>query len=345
MSILITGGLGFIGSHMTAFLLENNFECVVIDNLSNAHINTINQIHKCVPNKSNLLHFHNIDITDYEGVEYVMKKYNIIACIHFAGLKAVGESVDHPLLYYANNITGSLVLLNLLKKYNCKNVIFSSSSTVYGDAKRDNANIIETDNLQPLNPYGKTKMYVENMFLDVSESEKDNWNIDILRYFNPVGAHPSGLLDENPKGEPKNLFPYIIQVIEGKQQKLRIFGDTYLTRDGTGERDYIHVMDLVDAHYASLKDILNRYSKKKPGMYRVFNVGTGKGTTVMEVLKLFEKNIRRDIPMSICSIRSGDIARSVCNVDKIKTELKWEPKYTLNDAIKHTLDSKNRYFK
>lgn len=262
MSILITGGLGFIGSHMTAYLLGKDYECIVIDNLSNAHINTINQIHKCVPNKSNLLHFHNIDITDYEGVEFVMKKYNIIACIHFAGLKAVGESVEHPLLYYANNITGSLVLMNLLKKYNCKNVIFSSSSTVYGDAKRDNANILETDYLQPVNPYGKTKLYVENMFLDVSESEKNEWNVDILRYFNPVGAHPSGLLSENPVGEPKNLFPYISQVIEGKQQKLRIFGDTYLTRDGTGERDYIHVMDLVDAHYASLKDILHRTKEK-----------------------------------------------------------------------------------
>jgi UDP-glucose-4-epimerase GalE len=340
MAILITGGLGFIGSHMTAFLLEKDFECVVIDNLSNAHISTINQINQCVPNKNNLFHFHNIDITDYEGVEYVLKKYNIIACIHFAGLKAVGESVQYPLLYYANNVTGSLVLLNLLKKYNCKNVIFSSSSTVYGDAKRDNANIVETDHLQPVNPYGKTKLYVENMFIDVSESEKDQWNVDILRYFNPVGSHPSGLLSENPVGEPKNLFPYISQVIEGKQKKLRIFGDTYLTRDGTGERDYIHVMDLVDAHYASLKDILRRVEEKEPGTYRVYNVGTGKGTTVLEVLHLFEKIIKKPIPMSICSIRPGDITRSVCNVDKIKTELKWEPKYSLEDAVNHLLRSK-----
>ena len=178
------------------------------------------------------------------------------------------------------------------------------------------------------------------MFIDVSESEKDQWNVDILRYFNPVGSHPSGLLSENPVGEPKNLFPYISQVIEGKQKKLRIFGDTYLTRDGTGERDYIHVMDLVDAHYASLKDILRRVEEKEPGTYRVYNVGTGKGTTVLEVLHLFEKIIKKPIPMSICSIRPGDITRSVCNVDKIKTELKWEPKYSLEDAVNHLLRSK-----
>jgi len=337
MSILITGGTGYIGSHMVVYLLERNFDCVIVDNLINSHKKVIEHIKNILPASSSSLHFHEVDISNEDEMEIIMQKYDFTSCIHFAGVKAVGESVDDPMKYYHNNVVGSYTLLKLLQKYKCRNIIFSSSCTVYGN--KDTDNIQETNSTIPVNPYGRSKLVVENMLQDINISEKGEWNIDILRYFNPIGSHQSGLLHENPIGIPNNLFPYILQVISGVKDKIRVFGDTYLTKDGTGVRDYIHIMDLVEGHYVCLQDMLNRDKLNAPKLCRTYNLGTGVGTSVLDVIKHFQTVSGMNIPYSICSTRSGDIAWSVCNPDKIKKELGWTTKYTIQDAIKSVLQS------
>ena len=332
-SILITGGSGYIGSHMVLYLLERDYHCVVVDNLSNSYENVIQKIVEHTK-KPHLLQFHQADITHFQTMDSIMSQYSFSACIHFAGVKVVGESVQNPLKYYHNNVTGSCVLIDLLRKHYCKNIIFSSSSTVYGDS--NSKDILEKSPLKPVNPYGRTKRIVEQMLEDVSLSEPNEWNIDILRYFNPV-SHKIDILKETPKGTPKNLFPFVMQVLEGKQDKVRIFGDTYLTKDGTGVRDYIHVMDLIEGHYTCLRNILLRVNTTQKTLCRTYNLGTGVGTSVLEVVKTFEKCAQKKIPYSICSIRSGDVACSVCNTDKIQEELGWTAKYTIEDAIQDML--------
>lgn len=331
MRVLITGGTGFIGSHMVMHLLQHGIECVVIDNLSNSYIETIDRIKNQVQIEHKL-HFHEVNITDMESLETIMRSYDKFdACIHFAGVKAVGESVQNPLKYYQNNVVGSYTLLKLLQKYNCRNLIFSSSSTVYG--QYSSLNILETEKTSPINPYGRSKLIVEDMLKDISISEPGKWNIDILRYFNPVG----GKLGEYPRGKPKNLFPYVLQVIKGCERKVRVFGDTYLTKDGTGVRDYIHVMDLVEAHFMCLKNIADRKKNNENTQCRTYNIGTEVGTSVLEVIKKFEEVAQQTIPYSLCSIRPGDVGASVCNTSKIQNEIGWVSKYTVADAIKDLL--------
>lgn len=333
-TILITGGTGYIGSHMVVKLLERNYHCVIVDNLSNSYENVLEKIKK-ITDKSHLLQFHKVDITDQEALDSIMRQYTFSACIHFAGVKAVGGSVQNPMKYYQNNVTGSYVLIDLLRKHNCKNIIFSSSSTVYGNT--NSGNILETDPLKPVNPYGRTKRIVEGMLEDINKSEPNKWNIDILRYFNPVGAHKSGLLKENPVGTPKNLFPFVAQVYKGEKKRVHIFGNTYLTKDGTGVRDYIHVMDLIEGHFVCLENMLKRRENKEPTLIRTYNLGTGIGTSVLEVINLFQMIGQKKIPHSFASIRSGDVACSVCNTDKIYYELGWLAKNSVNDAIRDLL--------
>lgn len=348
--ILVTGGTGFIGSHAVVCLLQNGFSCVVIDNLSNSDISVLDKIKSILPDDvSEYLFFHQVDITDKDELEKVIQQYSLDACIHFAGLKAVGESVKEPLKYYHNNVEGTLNLVNLLQKYECYNLIFSSSATVYGNHAKDPNRMVETDRLGAENPYGRTKWMIEHLLRDVFTSEPNKWRIDVLRYFNPIGAHESGLIGENPNGIPNNLFPYIMQVLEGKRDKLRIFGDTYLTEDGTGVRDYIHVMDLVEGHIASLRNILeedteeddddetrslNKKQERFDGHFREFNLGTGEGTSVLDMVRLVEEVSGKEIPYSICSVRDGDVACCVCNPDKAWEVLGWKTNRSVKDAIR-----------
>lgn len=339
-TILVTGGVGFIGSHTVVCLLQNNFKCVIVDNLSNSNIDVLRNIKEILPDElSQFMYFHKVDITDRYDLEEVMRIYTFDACIHFAGLKAVGESVSEPLKYYHNNMMGTYTLVKLLRKYGCYNIIFSSSATVYGENAKDPYHIVETDMLGATNPYGKTKLFIEHLLTDVYKSEPDKWKIDVLRYFNPIGAHESGMIGENPNGIPNNLFPYIMQVLEGKRDKLRVFGDTYLTDDGTGVRDYIHVMDLAEGHLASLRDILkpDPDGEKHEGHFREFNLGTGEGTSVLDMVRMVEEVSGREVPYSICSVRDGDVACCVCSADKAWDILGWKTTRTVKDAIRDGL--------
>lgn len=322
MSILLTGGAGYIGTHTCIELLKENYEVVVIDNLSNAKKEALNRVEKITGKK---VKFYQDTLLDKEALDRIFVENKIDSVIHFAGLKAVGESVQFPLAYYNNNIIGTVNLLEVMRKYNCKKIIFSSSATVYG---LNNAVDVKEDSpLGATNPYGRTKLFIEEILKDLYKSDS-SWDIIILRYFNPIGADSSGLIGENPNGIPNNLLPYITQVAIGKLECLKIFGNDYDTIDGTGVRDYIHVSDLGYGHLCALRKI-----DEKPGL-KIYNLGTGKGYSVFEIVKTFEKVNKVKIPYIITDRRPGDIAICYANIDKAKKELGFIASKTLEDMCK-----------
>ncbi len=316
MRILVTGGAGYIGSHTCVELLNAGYEVVVVDNLYNSSEKALERVEQITGKK---ITFYNADIRDKEAMNDIFAKESLQAVIHFAGLKAVGESVSKPTEYYDNNINGTLNLVNTMKKYGVKNIIFSSSATVYGDP----AFIPITEECPKgicTNPYGWTKWMLEQILTDVHTSDPE-WNVILLRYFNPIGAHKSGMIGEDPKGIPNNLLPYIAQVAIGKREFLGVFGNDYNTPDGTGVRDYIHVVDLADGHVKALKKL------NPNGGVHVYNLGTGNGYSVMEVLHAFEKACGHELPYKVMARRPGDIAMCYCDPTKAKEELGWEAQY------------------
>lgn len=323
MKILVTGGAGYIGSHTVIELQNNDHEVVVVDNLVNSSMLSLERVEsitkKAVP-------FYHADIRDREALEKIFAEHSFDCCIHFAGLKAVGESVQLPWEYYDNNIGGSLVLLDVMRKHNCKNMIFSSSATVYGNPAQIPITE-ECEKGQCTNPYGQTKSMLEQIMMDMQKADPE-WNIVLLRYFNPIGAHKSGLIGENPNGIPNNLMPYVTQVAVGKLKELGVFGDDYDTPDGTGVRDYIHVVDLAVGHVKALKAIEDRCGLE------IFNLGTGKGYSVLDVVKAFEDANGVKVPYVIKPRRAGDIA--VCYSDPTKAEkvLGWKAQYDIVDMCR-----------
>jgi UDP-glucose 4-epimerase len=316
MKILVTGGAGFIGSHTVVELVQAGHEPVILDNLYNASEKVLDRIAAITGVK---VPFYQVDIRDREGMNRVFDEEKPEAVIHFAGLKAVGESVRKPWEYYDNNITGTLTLVDVMRQHGCKNIIFSSSATVYGDP----AFIPITEECpkgQCTNPYGWTKSMLEQVLTDIQHADPE-WNVILLRYFNPIGAHESGTMGENPNGIPNNLMPYITQVAVGKLEKLHVFGNDYDTPDGTGVRDYIHVVDLAKGHVCALK-------KLTPGSgCNIYNLGTGVGYSVLDIVKNFEEATGRKIPYVIDPRRAGDIATCYCSAAKAKEELGWEAKF------------------
>lgn len=320
MRILVTGGAGYIGSHTCVELLNVGYEVVVVDNLYNSSRKCIDRI-KEITGKE--LTFYEADILDYDALDAIFQKEKIDCVIHFAGLKAVGESVAKPLEYYRNNINGTLVLCDVMRKYGCKNIIFSSSATVYGDP----AFIPITEECpkgSPTNPYGWTKHMIEQILTDLHTADPE-WNVILLRYFNPIGAHKSGLIGEDPKGIPNNLLPYVAQVAIGKLECLGVFGNDYDTPDGTGVRDYIHVVDLAVGHVKAIDKIM-----ENPGV-KVYNLGTGKGYSVLEIVKAFSKACGHDVPYVIKDRRPGDIAICYADASLVKKELGWEAQYGIDE--------------
>ena len=321
--ILVTGGAGFIGSHTIIELQQAGYEVVVVDNLDNSSETSLRRVqditHKPVA-------FYKVDIRDRQGLCQVLEQHPCDACIHFAGLKAVGESVEKPWEYYENNISGTLTLLDVLRKHNCKNIIFSSSATVYGDPKE----IPITENCpkgQCTNPYGWTKSMLEQVMMDIQKADPE-WNVVLLRYFNPIGAHPSGTMGEDPNGIPNNLMPYITQVAIGKRAELGVFGNDYDTPDGTGVRDYIHVVDLARGHVCALKAI-----DRKCGL-AIYNLGTGHGYSVLDVVNAFQKTNGVKVPYSIKPRRAGDIATCYSDPSKAERELGWKAEYGIEEMCR-----------
>ena len=320
MSILVTGGAGFIGSHTVVELQDAGYDVVVLDNLSNSSEKSLERV-SAITGKP--VTFYKADILDREALEEIFAKEDITACIHFAGLKAVGESVAKPWEYYENNIAGTLTLVDVMRKHNCKNIIFSSSATIYGDPA-----IIPITEECPkgicTNPYGWTKSMLEQVLSDMQKADPE-WNVIILRYFNPIGAHKSGTIGENPNGIPNNLMPYITQVAVGKRPELGVFGSDYDTHDGTGVRDYIHVVDLAIGHVKAYEKILTN-----PGL-GIYNLGTGTGYSVLDVVKNFEAATGVKIPYAIKDRRPGDIAACYADAAKAKAELGWEAQYGIKE--------------
>lgn len=311
MTILITGGAGYIGSHTCVELLNTGREVIVVDNLSNSKTEALNRIQQITGKPFT---FHEIDLLDKYKLNTVFEKHKIDAVIHFAGLKAVGESVTVPLRYYRNNLTGTLNLCEIMERHECKNLVFSSSATVYGEP--ETVPINEKFPLSATNPYGRTKLMIEDLLKDIYHAD-NTWNIARLRYFNPVGAHPSGLIGEDPNGIPNNLMPYIAQVAVGKLKILSVFGNDYPTPDGTGVRDYIHVVDLAKGHLHALRKL-----QTAPGLV-TYNLGTGRGYSVLEMVTAFEKASRKKIPYRIVPRRPGDIATCYADPTLAQTELDW----------------------
>ena len=322
MTVLVTGGAGYIGSHACVELLKSGFEVVVIDNLSNSKEESLRRV-KEITGKS--FKFHKKDLLDRDAIEEIFNKEKIDAVMHFAGLKAVGESVSQPMRYYHNNIIGTLVLCEVMNKYGVKNIVFSSSATVYGNPHT--VPITEEFPLSVTNPYGRTKLMIEEILRDIYIAD-NTWNIAILRYFNPIGAHSSSRIGEDPKDIPNNLVPYITQVAIGKRDKLSVYGNDYSTADGTGVRDYIHVVDLVLGHLKALEKL-----KSNPGVV-TYNLGTGRGYTVLEVVKTFSKILNREIPYEIVARRPGDVAACYADPSKAKTELGWCAEKGLEEMCK-----------
>ena len=318
MTVLVTGGAGYIGSHTTLLLLEKGYEVVVYDNLSNASVESVRRVEKLTNKK---IAFVEGDIRDKATLRRTFETYPIDATIHFAGLKAVGESVQAPLKYYENNVCGTVALCDVMSEYGCKSMVFSSSATVYGEPEQ--LPITEDAFLKATNPYGRTKLMIEKILRDLWESDKE-WKVMLLRYFNPVGAHESGEIGEDPNGIPNNLMPYIAQVAIGKRAYLSIFGNDYDTPDGTGVRDYIHVMDLAEGHIKALE--------KLPQVEEVtaINLGTGQGHSVLEVVSAFEKASKRRIPYKFAPRRSGDVAACYADASFAKRFLGWEAQRDLN---------------
>ena len=319
MNILLTGGAGYIGSHAATTLTEAGQNVVLFDNLANSDVSVLDHLEK-ITNKK--ISFVEGDIRDFEFISKTLKQYKIDAVMHFAGLKAVAESVQNPLLYYDNNVGGSMSLIRAMQENSIKKIVFSSSATVYGDPQY--LPLDESHPLRPINPYGRTKIYIEEILADLAISDPD-WKIMSLRYFNPIGAHDSGLIGESPKAVPNNLMPYILKVAKSELSKVNIYGDDYQTQDGTGVRDYIHVMDLVEGHMAALL-FLNNHSG-----FHAINLGTGKGYSVKEIIDTFSCVTHTKVPYEIVGRRDGDIAISYASVDRAKNLLGWEAKRDLKE--------------
>lgn len=320
MAILVTGGAGYIGSHTCVELINEGYDVVIVDNLVNSKKEVVNRIEK-ITGKAPV--FYKADIRDREALEVIFRENDITSAIDFAGLKAVGESVEKPLEYYHNNLTGTIVLCEVMRDFGVKNIIFSSSATVYGDPA-----FVPITEECPLgevtNPYGWTKVMLERILTDLHTSDPE-WNVVLLRYFNPIGAHESGLIGEDPKGIPNNLVPYISQVAIGKLDALGVFGNDYPTHDGTGVRDYIHVVDLAKGHVKALK-------KLEPGSgVSIYNLGTGVGYSVLDVLHAYEKACGRELPYEIKPRRAGDIATCYCDATKAEKELGWKAEKGIED--------------
>ena len=311
MAILVTGGTGYIGSHTSIELLKKGEQIVIVDNLSNSKIEMVEKI-KELSGKD--FKFYKVDLLDRENLEKVFQENEINEVIHFAGLKAVGESCEKPIEYYHNNITGTLVLVDLMRKYNCKKIVFSSSATVYGDPA--SVPIKEDFPLSTTNPYGTTKLFIERILEDIYKADNE-WSVILLRYFNPIGAHESGEIGENPNGIPNNLLPYINYVAAGKLDHLNVFGNDYNTPDGTGVRDYIHVVDLALGHLKAIDK-----ARTMTGV-EVYNLGTGKGYSVLDIVKAFERVNNVEVKYEITGRRPGDIAECYADPTKAKEELGW----------------------
>ena len=323
-TILITGGAGYIGSHTCVELLSKDYDIIVVDNLSNSSSESLKRVEEITGKKPV---FYKINILEKKELSTVFKNHTIDTVIHFAGLKAVGESTEIPLEYYHNNITGTLTLLQVMKEYNVKNIVFSSSATVYGDPAT--LPITEDFPTTTTNPYGSTKLFIEEILKDLYKSD-NSWNIALLRYFNPVGAHASGKIGEDPNDIPNNLMPYISQVAIGKLKELSVFGNDYSTHDGTGVRDYIHVVDLAKGHIAAISKL-----DTAPGLV-IYNLGTGQGYSVLELANAFEKITGKTIPYKIVQRRPGDIAACYANPKKAEKELNWKTQFSINEIVRDT---------
>mmetsp|Transcript_99767 Transcript_99767/g.122040 ORF Transcript_99767/g.122040 Transcript_99767/m.122040 type:complete len:382 (-) Transcript_99767:32-1177(-) len=338
LPILITGGAGYIGSHCIIELANKGFKnIIVVDNYVNSDPECLNRVEKII--KFKLIRY-NIDLaTEPNKLDDVCKKHKFYSCIHFAGLKAVGESTKKPLLYYKNNLISTLNLLDSLNKYDCKSIIFSSSATVYGDKHKPPLKESHEAGIGITNPYGQTKYMIECIISDFIKANP-SWNGVILRYFNPIGAHASGTIGEDPQGIPNNLMPYLAQVVVGRRKELSVFGNDYNTVDGTGVRDYIHVVDLAKGHVAALiEDIIKKQSNNNNDCnnnYSVYNLGTGRGTSVLELLKALEKASKKKIPYKIVDRRPGDIDIVFADPKKAETDLKWKAQLSIAKACEDT---------
>ncbi|WP_027859008.1 UDP-glucose 4-epimerase GalE [Marinobacterium jannaschii] len=322
MTILVTGGAGYIGSHTVVLLQEAGYDVVIFDNLSNSNPEVFNRIEELTGKRPLFIRG---DIRDPEALDSVFRDQNIDAVIHFAGLKAVGESVEKPVLYYRNNVEGSVKLFEAMEKHSCKRIVFSSSATVYGDPA--SVPIREDFPLSATNPYGRSKLMIEDILRDLQRSD-NCWQTAILRYFNPVGAHPSGRIGEDPNGIPNNLMPYIAQVAVGKLPELKVFGDDYDTPDGTGVRDYIHVMDLAAAHLKALEALTPEHG------CTAYNIGTGQGYSVLEAANAFAAASEREIPYSIAPRRAGDIAECYADPAFSESTLMWQARYGMEEMVR-----------
>lgn len=324
MNILVTGGAGYIGSHTALQLIEAGHTPIVVDNLSNSSRESLTRVEQ-LTNTS--ISFYEIDMCELPDLAEIFSSHTFDAVIHFAGLKAVGESVEQPLHYYENNLVSTFNLLKLMDEHQVRTLVFSSSATVYGDP--ESLPIPETAPLRATNPYGQTKLMIEQILMDLSATG-NNWNITSLRYFNPIGAHSSGRIGEDPSGIPNNLLPFISQTAVGKRQSVNIFGDDYDTPDGTGVRDYIHVVDLARAHIAALE------APAHPDQYIAYNVGTGQGVSVLQAIQAFGVASAREIPYTIAPRRPGDIASCYADVSLIQQQLGWQAKLSFEDACRDT---------
>ena len=322
MNILVTGGAGYIGSHTIIELLNNGHEVTVIDSLANSSRESLRRVEE-ITNKN--LSFHEADLRDREMLNSIFNANSFDAVIHFAGLKAVGESVAKALFYYQNNLESTLTLLEAMKQFDVRKLVFSSSATVYGDPEF--LPLTESAPLRATNPYGQTKLMIEQILEDVSNT-KENWNITSLRYFNPIGAHESGKIGEDPNGIPNNLLPFVAQVAAGKHEKVLIFGDDYDTPDGTGVRDYIHVTDLAKAHLAALNNL------KHANEYKAYNIGTGGADSVLDMINAFKKASGNEIPYEVVARRPGDIASCYADVSLAEKELGWKAQLTIQEGCR-----------
>ena len=318
MAILVTGGSGYIGSHTVLELLNKNYDVVVVDNLSNSSKESLKRVQEIT---GKTVTFYEKDVRDIQAMDEIFVNHKIEAVIHFAAFKAVGESCKLPLKYYDNNISGTVGLLQVMEKHNVKKIIFSSSATVYGSPER--LPLDENCRLSTTNPYGSTKLMMENIMQDVYKADNE-WNIILLRYFNPVGSHESGRIGEDPKGIPNNLMPFVAQVASGKLACINVFGNDYDTPDGTGVRDYIHVVDLALGHIAAIEEC------NQSGVH-IYNLGTGHGYSVLDMIHAFEKACGKKLPYKICDRRPGDIAACYACPDKAEKELKWKAKFGIEE--------------
>lgn len=322
MKVLVTGGAGYIGSHTCVELLNAGYEVVVVDNLSNSKFEALNRIQEIAEKE---LRFYMADVLDKEAVKRVFLENNIDAVIHLAGLKAICESHRDPIKYYLNNVSSTIILCEVMQKFHVKKMVFSSSATVYGKPRI--VPLTEDSPVEPINPYGRTKLMVERILKDLYESDNE-WSISLLRYFNPIGAHESGRIGEDPNGTPCNLMPYITQVAIGKRPRLNIFGCDYDTHDGTGVRDYIHVVDLAKGHIKALEKVM-----ASTGI-STYNLGTGIGYSVLDVIKTFERVTGQEIPYVFCKRRPGDIDKSYAGFGKAKRELNWVAEKNIEDMCR-----------